>query len=214
MLFRSDVDGLISEWRRKTTDEMFEAFASSLGVKFRFLKALGAARVEQQTLANLHVNAPSDAWAFPMLNGAGKSVGIRLRFIDGEKRAVTGSRAGLFVAKSIIYTNAEPIYIAEGPTDAAAGLTIGLFTIGRPSCLGNESDVVETVKRLKCRRVIIVADADEPGQRGAEKLQQAMRVPSIVWTTPKKDLRASINAGMEREDVLGATRDLVWSNPK
>jgi DNA primase len=145
-----------------------------------------------------------------MRDGAGTVVGIRLRNVAGDKWAVTGSRAGLFVPATL-----EPqrrVYVCEGPTDTAAALTIGLYAIGRPSCMGNEADVYATIRRLRIREAVIVADADAPGQRGAAKLVEGMPCVSCVWTPEGKDIREYVTKlGGDRETVEDSIRNLVWT---
>ncbi len=167
-------------------------------------------------LALVHLGAKwapeFEAWAFPMFDGAGAVVGIRLRRPAGDKFAVKGGRAGLFLAPSL---PAQPIlFVCEGPTDTAAALTLGLYAAGRPSCLGCHAEVIQTAKRTRCRQVVIVADADEPGQRGAEKLQAALPVQSIIYTPPCKDLRAAVAAGLDAADIARAISQMRWTVPK
>ena len=71
--------------------------------------------------------------AFPMHDGHGDVCGIRTRLADGSKRAVTGSRAGVFLTTVPMDV---PAVVCEGPTDAAAALALGFEPIGRPSCAG------------------------------------------------------------------------------
>lgn len=188
---------LLADWGKRTTPAQIVQHAEQLGVDPLALKELGAVWSGQ-------------AWAFPMRDGAGKVVGIRLRSTAGDKWAVKGSKAGLFLPQTLPV--ASLIYVVEGPTDTAAALTIGLYAIGRPSCLGCESDVIQTVRRLGCRQVVVVADADDPGQRGAEKLQAALPVASLIYTPPAKDIRAAVVAGMTADDVTRAIFQRRWTN--
>jgi DNA primase len=66
------------------------------------------------------------------------------------------------------------------------------------------------VRRRGVRRVLIVADADEAGLRGSERLRAALRVPAVVWTPPCKDLREFVRAGGSAAVIQSATRDLMW----
>jgi phage/plasmid primase-like uncharacterized protein len=103
-----------------------------------------------------------------MRDASGNVVGIRLRTSDGRKFAVKGSRDGLFIPTRL--PNGERLLIAEGPTDTAALLDLGFAVVGRPNCSGGAGLIVELVKRWKTHDVVIVADGDTPGRRGAEDL--------------------------------------------
>jgi len=145
--------------------------------------------------------------AFPMYDGNGQICGIRTRNRDGTKRAVTGSRAGVFLSPH--YDGDEPL-VCEGPTDATAALALGFWSIGRPSCTGSERHVVDTCKRLGIKRVTICADADGPGIAGAKKLGDVLQAAKIgirmVTPCGHKDLRDWFKAGATRAMV-----DAQWS---
>jgi hypothetical protein len=94
-----------------------------------------------------------------------KIIGIRRRFGDGHKRAITGSRNGLFIPAGL--SKDKPLFICEGPTDTAAALDLGFEAIGRPNC---DSKIDMTVRFARGRRIMIVCDNDPPGREGAKKL--------------------------------------------
>lgn len=184
-------------------------WANELGVSRDSLEALGAG-----------YNTQHKALAFPMSDGDGKYIGIRLRNQAGDKWAVLGSRQGVFVP------NCEPkqvAYLPEGPTDTAALLTMGLFAIGRPSCTGGNEIIAQTLKRLKIHRVVIVADNDElkqlgqrqgrPGIEGAIKLKKELGLSSVIWFPPApiKDARAFLKAGGTRQVIESEIKNKVWS---
>lgn len=114
-------------------------------------------------------HADGGAWPFPMVNAAGQVLGIRLRRPGGRKFAVTGSRDGLFLP-----SNSDPhtphFRIAEGPTDAAALWDMGFRNpAGRPSGTGGTRLLIQLVRQRRPANVIILADNDETGRRGAER---------------------------------------------
>ena len=82
------------------------------------------------------------AWCFPMLDGAGDVVGIRLREYGGSRKwSVAGSRDGLFynpeLAPCETLANGlrgRELVIVEGATDTIAGYALGLPCVGRSSC--------------------------------------------------------------------------------
>lgn len=190
---------LMNQFADGTTDAMKHELAERLGVSVLSLVALGCAWA-----------APHRAWAFPMKDGDGNIIGIRLRNDIGRKWAVTGSRAGLFYCAGPTDT---AVHICEGPTDTAAGITIGLNAIGRAACLGGESDVVQLVKRWGVRRVVIVADNDGPGFRGSRKLQVSLPVLSVIITLPVKDMREYVRLGGNEITLDAITRSMVWTQP-
>lgn len=181
-----------------TWPEMVAQFAASLGVTVRALDLLGVAW-----------SPGHRAWGFPMKDWHGKTIGIRLRLLDGSKRAVKGSHNGLFYAEG----SAKTVFIAEGESDAAAGLSIGLECIGRAGCMGGEDSVDRLLKRKGARRAVICADADDPGQRGAEKLQAALSVPSVIYYPCAADLREGVKCGLTKEMIESAVSNMVWTKP-
>ncbi len=91
-----------------------------------------------------------------------------------------------------------------------AAFQMGYWTIGRPSCLGCHDMVVQTVRRWKLRRVVIVADRDGPGRAGAQKLAADLRCWHKVVVPPAKDLRAWRADGAAAEDVRAIIDAKVW----
>jgi hypothetical protein len=142
-----------------------------------------------------------------MVDARGAVVGIRLRLDSGRKFAVTGGREGLFVPAGL--SGAGPLFVCEGPTDTAAILDMGLDVVGRPSCTGGVRHLIELARLRRPASVVILADADAPGLRGAEDLAGVLvaLVPELRTITPPpgvKDARAWHNAGATAADVLDA----------
>lgn len=172
-----------------------DALAELLGVAPGALDGLAAAWDES-----------AGAWAFPMRDGAGRVVGIRLRAEDGRKWAVRGSREGLFYRPDLA---GSELFICEGPTDTAAGLSLGLPAVGRPSCAGAVEQTVALCRRLRVRQVTVIADNDPPhrrpdgavwypGREGTGRLVRALGLPWRLVLPPAKDLRAWVKAGAPR----------------
>jgi len=107
---------LMREWAAATTATALTDFATALGVSTTSLVAVGAAWA-----------APRAAWAFPMCDGYGNIVGIRLRNERG-KFAVRGSKQGIFLAD---VPAQKTLFVCEGPTDTAAAVG------ARPVCCGS-----------------------------------------------------------------------------
>ena len=204
---RIDAERIMRDWAENTPAAALNASAASLGVSIDALMALGVAYA-----------APKRAWAFPMVDGTGKTVGIRLRNDDGFKWTVTGSRQGVFVP------NIEPqrvAYLPEGPTDTAAFLTMGLFAIGRPNNVGGVEEIKATLSRLGIFRAVVVADNDElkqylgrearPGIEGAMKFKRELGLSSVVWVPPTKDARKFLQSGGTREIIESDIKNRIWS---
>lgn len=190
-----NVPQLINRWGLETSIAKLEAFAGSLGVTRASLEALDAVWAYDRR-----------AWAFPMRDGAGNQIGIRLRTEDGQKFAVKGSRNGLFIPSIVPH---RTLYVCEGPTDTAAALTIGLYAIGRPSCNCGGPELKNAARRLGVRNLVVVADNDEPGRQGAVKIIKDVGLPSVIWTPPAKDLRQFVQAGGTRQLIENELRHLI-----
>jgi hypothetical protein len=189
-------------WFESTDFHLLDGFGMSLGVDTDSLKAIGCAW------------SSLNAWAFPMKDASEKIIGIRLRNNQGDKWAVKGSKAGLFLPTNYYYIPDGVCYLVEGPTDLAAAMTIGLRAIGRPACLGQEQFILQWLSRNHIERLVIVTDNDEPGLRGAEKLQGMLSISSCVWIPPTKDIREFVNLGGNYDDMKSLVKDLVWSRAR
>lgn len=186
---------IMRDWSSSTTRDMLTGFAVDLGLDVTSLVKLGTAWAP-----------PHRAWAFPMKDACGNIIGIRLRDNAGRKWAVSGSRAGLFYGHQ---QEGGTKLVLEGPTDTAAALSIGMDAIGRPSCVGQENMLCDMLRRAD--RVLIIADRDTPGLRGAEQLQGMLRCPSLIWCPPAKDLREFVRAGATWPLIQALTKNLVWT---
>lgn len=206
-----DAGAMIDEWSKETPYEKLKSLAAALCVSAEALAAM-----------NCCWSPSHQAWAFPMRDGSSRIIGIRLRYPNGEKRSVRGSRNGLFIPMS---QPSHPLFICEGPTDAAAALTIGLFAIGRPSCSGGAAHLYHAVKERRIRRAIIVADNDSdkprpdgttfnPGFDGASRLADELGIPSCLLLLPAKDIREYVSYGGDRETIEMLIGNLVWHQPK
>ena len=145
-----------------------------------------------------------DAWAFPMRDGAGKVVGLRLRADGGRKWAVKGSRDGLFFDPAV--GRVPEVMFCEGPTDTAAAISLGFVAVGRPSCSGGVDQTRAFCFRHGVQKVIVMADQDVPhrrpdgsawypGREGAQRLVAALGLPFKMVMPPAKDLREWVIEG-------------------
>jgi len=197
---------LLQEWHRTYHAEQtrLPILASELGVTVNSLIYL-----ECQAAGGWN-----RAWGFPMKDGFGNYIGIRIRNEWGKKWAVTGSQAGIFIPKVSLNSlrHETRMFVVEGPTDTAAGVDMGLFVVGRPSCSGGVTHVCNFARNKRVTQVVLIADNDEPGIRGAKDLQRWLKVPSCVLTLPCKDLREFIKIG-DRSTIDSMVEQLAWTQP-
>ncbi len=211
-----DFNKLAADCVAAVQPEALDKLAASLGVSVESLRRLGVGWSAQHR-----------AWTFPMQNADGAVLGIRLRLPGGKKISVKGGHEGLFLpsphpnplpeGEGTRVENPLPkgeraddmLLVAEGPTDCAALLDMGFDAVGRPSCEGGVKLLVELVRNQKPSGVVIVADSDAPGQRGAETLaivllaySQSVRI--ISPPARFKDLRAWRQGGAMAADVQQA----------
>lgn len=197
-----DARGVWQRWLEQTDHYHLDGFGMSLGVDTDCLTAIGCAW------------STFNAWAFPMRDERGNVIGIRLRNNDGHKWAVKGSKAGLFIPSRYPFISDRVVYLVEGPTDLAAAMTIGLRAFGRAACTGQENFILQYIALQRIERLVIVTDNDDPGIRGAEKLQSMLSIPSCIWIPPTKDIREFLNIGGDYNDVQSSLTDLVWSKAR
>jgi hypothetical protein len=146
------------------------------------------------------------AFTFSMRDPGGSLRGIRFRGADARKWSLRGGREGLFLPVNVPIN--DVLLICEGPTDTAALLDLNFDVVGRPSCNGGAQMLVDLVCDWTPSTVAIIADADIPGQRGAQSLaaQLVGYVPNSVRivTPPAKDAREWVRQGATRLDILDA----------
>lgn len=202
-----------AEWmmkcfRHDTCDPWIEKMSCGIGISQYAVKLLGPAWSSEH-----------QAWAWPMTSGLGNVCGIRLRYDNGRKLAVTGSKQGLFIPAG---EAARRVFMPEGPTDTAALLSLGVYAIGRPSASGGILDIKQTIDRLRIRELVIVADNDEdkytpdnrkfnPGYDGAKSIQNHINIPSCIITLPTKDAREFVQEGGTKESLEYIVRSAVWT---
>jgi len=187
------------DWQTQTDPAAMALFGQELGLSVAALKATGAA------WATLYAS-----WAFPMCDGYGNILGIRLRANDGRKFAVRGSKQGIFIA------NVPPqptLFVCEGPTDTAAAVELGLFAVGRPNCCCGGPEIRIYARRHRCQRVVVVSDNDKPGLDGARKVGTEIQLPFAVYLPPAKDLREFVRLGGTRNMIENSLKDIVWHQP-
>jgi 5S rRNA maturation endonuclease (ribonuclease M5) len=185
---------LVKQYQSQLNETALAKLADALGLSVKSLRLL-----------NVGWSAKHRAWTFPMRDAELRIVGIRLRRQDGSKFCVKGSKEGLFIPDNFGQSTDSTLIICEGATDVAALLDCGFrAVIGRPSCLGGVKLIVELCRARRFSEVVIFADNDLPGQRGAQKLARelSLYVPRLrVVTPPVKDIRDWKKDGANRADI-------------
>jgi len=156
-------------------------------------------------------------WSFPMQDGKGNVVGIRLRTPDSFKYSLAGGRQGLHIPAEL--PTGQPLLLAEGPTDTAALLDLGFAAIGRPSCRGGERAIVALLPKLKPPVVVVVSDSDEPGLRGARSLASVLAayhrdVRVVRPPDGVKDARAWKGASPDPRIVTAQINTVIAAAPR
>lgn len=171
------------------------------------LSAVLGVSAESLRMLQVGYSPAREAWTFPMRDASGAVIGIRTRYRDGTKKAITGSRSGLFFRRGMA---AEIVFVCEGPSDAAAILSLGLCAIGRPSCLGQEPMIAAAIRKAGAKRAVILPDNDtnETSRamvlRGVERLIRALPkdIRPLVHHLPGKDAREWVKAGGTSSELL------------
>jgi hypothetical protein len=193
---KPDFAKLAADFRQAVKPEALDKLAVALGVSSENLRRLG-----------IGWSGKNRAWSFPMSNAAGDVLGIRLRLPGGCKLSIKGGKEGLFLPEGI--GAGGPLLVCEGPTDTTALLDLRFSAFGRPSCMGGVKLLVELVRTHRPEGVVIVADADAPGQRGAESLATVLLAYStsvriIAPPSGVKDAREWKRRGATTADVQAA----------
>lgn len=195
-----DFEGIHMKRLAVTPQVWLEELAARMGVSALSLEQLGFG----------YAYSGGD-WIVPFRDGNNNIIGLQVRKENGEKMCLTGSKLGLFLP----CMDPQPCcWITEGASDCAAAITLGLYSIGRPSCMGGVEHLKVAVKRLRIRQAVIVADNDSPGVKGAGTLAKQIGIPCCIYLPPCKDLREFLKLGGTREILESAIKHLIWNQPK
>ncbi len=173
--------------------------------------------VSVSALRELATGWDGKAWTIPERNGTGLIVGVSRRFEDGAKRCAKGSRRGLTYSSKWKML-CGPVLIVEGASDVAAGITLGLAAVGRPSNTGGR-DMLAELFRTSERKLIVIGERDRkpdgrwPGMEGRNSIAAGLgkRLGRIVIARllpdDAKDLRVWLaGTGVEASNVEACRR--------
>jgi len=187
-------DELAARYRRNVRETDVERLALELGVS-------------AESLQRLDIGHDEITFTFPMRDADGRIIGLRRRLWDGAKRAVLGSKNGLFVPDGL--DDSAMLVICEGESDSAALLTLGIDVVGRAGCRAGAELLV---RYCRGRAVAILRDNDGPGRTGAMTLARRLLLvcqSARVFSPPDgiKDARDWLRAGATNDDVRRAIRE-------
>ena len=190
------------------------------GTNWKLAESLGVS-IDSLNALNVVWSIKAMAWFFPMRDGAGNIIGIRTRNQAGEKKAVLGSKQGIFIPDEELK---QPVaYGIEGPTDSAALITMGLFPIGRPNNICGGDMIRDAMRRMNIWRMVIVADNDElkhgkrAGIEGAERLKKELKeFSTCIWIPPSpikdaRELLQRIGPDASRRLIESDVAKKVWT---
>jgi len=215
-----DWAALAAQYKQAVSEKSVARLAQTWGVSVESLKALS-------------VGFDGAAFTFPMKDGEGRIVGLRRRFRTGDKAALDGSKNGLFIPEgsslktfrslpslqgraavrgSSAHGCADGVapgnvqVICEGESDTAAALTLGFVGVGVPGAGACNAEVVRFLEGCPVACPCIVADNDDAGRAGAERLSEdllAAGVPCRVVWPPEgiKDFREWVRQGLTADEL-------------
>lgn len=195
-------DELAAELHASLDARTLSRVASDLGLAELSLCRLGMGVARGVALRRLGRRRCSEALTFPMTDHRARVIGIRIRLQGGTKLCLKGSAAGLFVPSRLDVSGT--VFIAEGETDTAALLTMGVEAFGRPGAQSCQTLCAKFARVAGLKDVVLVADADAVGRAGAERLAVALRmiVPRVrLVTPPAKDVRVWLHEGATRAEL-------------
>ena len=198
---------IAKKWAYQYGTESLNYLAKNLGICKATLVLLRCVKAPQHCV-----------WGFPMRNGRGEIIGIRMRHENGRKWCNPGGHNGLFIPNC---TPQKEVVICEGPTDTAAVLHMGMYAIGRFNCSGGIYQIQEFIREQKINRATIISDNDEdreingtvvnPGIQGAIALSELIGIPSRCVTLPTKDVREFVVNGGNISSFKSIADQNVWN---
>ena len=156
-----DWEAGVLKCKQAMTDAQWEFMQQDLQLPQKSLSAFG-----------MGWSQAKGAYTFPMHDASGKPIGVRLRYPNGRKMSVRGSKSGLFMHEGD--HSRGLLLVAEGPTDAAALHSLGFNVVGRPSCNGGTKYLYEFINWK--HEVVLIPDKDKPGIDGAESVAKMLKV--------------------------------------
>jgi len=148
----------------------------------RLARSLGVA---SWALDELHVGYGTvdglKCWTFPEQDARRQVIGIKTRLVipikGNNKLYARGSRPGLTYTWDFL-DYAGPVHIVEGGSDTAAGLTLGLAVIGRPSNVGGVNYLAPLLRNYAGdKRIVVFAERDRKKHDDLKPMVRAKHDP-------------------------------------
>lgn len=166
-----------------------------------------------EACASLGARAVGREWHVPERDARGGVVGT---FRWPAKRTTQGSTRGLVYdpeqAAGAGTSADNPLFLVEGFTDTAAGIDLGLPTLGRPSASGGAEMLIEFCRLRGIEYAVLVGENDGgAGRTGAESVARKLRAAGIAATiifppSGIKDLRAWKLTGATVDELRATAR--------
>lgn len=170
-------------------------------------------QVACSTLNSIEPGWDSQAYTFPVRNSDDEIIGIQRRFPDGKKSMTKGSQVGIIIPR-LNWSNLNILFICEGASDTATAINMGLRAISRLNYCTGKDHIIKFCIKKRPQKVVIVADNDVDGIRGAKTLglniSQGYKVftvtcPKIIIVIPPtdiKDLREWKEKGLTLDELM------------
>lgn len=149
--------------------------------------------VEVKFLHEIGVGWDGQAWTIPFYNADYRIVGIQRRFPNGFRCAVTGGTLGLVLPTTL--ASSDKLVVCEGASDLVTALQLGFSGLAKPNALVGKELLYDWLHKHRpmWKKILLMADADEAGIRGAEETQRHIDSEfvrtKVVIPDDGKDLR-------------------------
>ncbi len=187
-----DWDALNAVFVATITDKQTEQLATNLNVATNSIRDL-----------SVGWSSTHQAYTIPVRNEKCQIVGIQTRTLNGQKKMIRGSQAGVFMKglytgnhTTALFRNTGVTFIVEGASDTATALTINLNVVGRFNAVSCADILTHLLANGTC---YVVADNSGPEIHGATQLVYDLRPHTkschlITLPFCVKDLREAVKA--------------------
>ena len=190
---KQDLDAIMARYRDALHDDEATRHAEARGVTAQAIRAYGCGS-----------NAGLLCWPeYVIADGRARVAAIVTLGADNMKRAGKGHTRGISTPVDLL-ESAYPTLAVEGMGDCLACYDMGILALGRPNNVCGGTILAELLADPEID-FLIVADADEAGRTGAERLSHELaerlgrEVRYSIPPPPHKDARAFLIAMKEKE---------------
>jgi hypothetical protein len=117
-------------------------------------------RLAALPLLGLRDGGRGPVYVIPEADATGAVVGLNRRFPDGSKTMLPGGRRGLILPAGW-RERPGPVFLVEGPTDAAAMTVASLTAVGRPSNTGGVAHLADLLGDLDPGPAVVVVGEND-----------------------------------------------------